>query len=143
MIINSIESSNFKGNLIIMSYNPLVLNYFKSERKDILRAQIGHSLSGLRKVPFFRFPWILNGILGILFDVGYADCILFDNSEWIFWMIAYHRNITGKPVLIYAPKSYIEIEELIGKESISNFNIENAKNVEAWGEDYLKKYKKK
>ena len=143
MIINSIESSNFKGNLIIMSYNPLVLNYFKSERKDILRAQIGHSLSGLRKVPFFRFPWILNGILGILFDVGYADCILFDNSEWIFWMIAYHRNITGKPVLIYAPKSYIEIEAFIGKESISNFIIENAENVEAWGEDYLKKYKKK
>lgn len=139
-IIKSIEKSNFKGNFIVMSYNPLVLNYFKRERKDYLRAQIGHSLSGLRKVPFFRFPWLLNGVLGILFDIGHSDCTLFDDSEWIFFMIAYHRNIKGKPVLIYAPKNYIEIEGFVGKESISNFIIENAENIDSWPEEYIKKY---
>ena len=132
LIIDALENSNFKGNFILMSYNPLVLNYFKKVRKDYLRAQIGHSLSGLRRVPFFRFPWILNGLLGILFDIGHADLTLFDNSEWIFWMIAYHRNIKGKPVLIYAPKNYMEIEGFVGKESISNFIVENAENDKAW-----------
>lgn len=142
LIINEIESSNFKGNFILMSYNPFVLNYFKKVRKDYLRAQIGHSLSGLRRVPFFRFPWILNGLLGILFDTGHADLTLFDNSEWIFWMIAYHRNIKGKPVLIYAPKNYMEIEGFVGKESISNFIIENAENEKEWPKEYLEKFKK-
>lgn len=141
LIINDLENSNFKGNFICMSYNPLVLNFFKEVRPDYLRAQIGHSLSGLRKVPFFRFPWLLNGILGILFDIGNADCCLFDNSNWIFWMIAYHWNIKGKPVLIYAAKSYIEIEGFVGKESIANFIIEDAENNKAWQEEYLGKFK--
>lgn len=141
MIINCLENSNFKGNFILMSYNPLVLNYFKQVRSDFLRAQIGHSLSGLRKVPFFRFPWILNGLLGILFDIGHADITLFDNSEWIFWMITYHKNIKGKPVLIYAPKNYLEIEAFIGKESISNFIIENIVDKDSWPEESLEKFK--
>ena len=142
LIINDLENSKFKGNFILMSYNPFVLNYFKKVKKEYLRAQIGHSLAGLRRVPFFRFPWILNGLLGILFDTGHADLTLFDNSEWIFWMIAYHRNIKGKPVLIYAPKNYIEIEGFVGKESISNFIIENAEDKKAWPEEYLEKFKK-
>lgn len=142
-IIDDIESSNFKGNFIIMSYNPLVLNYFKEVRPEYLRAQIGHSLKGLRKVPFFRFPWLLNGILGILFDKGNADCSLFDNSNWIFWMIAYHKNIKGKPVLIYAPKSIMEIEGFVGKETISNFIIEDAENKVAWPDEYFEKFKVK
>ena len=125
-----------------MSYNPLVLNYFKTIRKDYLRAQIGHSLSGLRKVPFFRFPWILNGVLGILFDIGNSDCSLFDNNDWIFWMIAYHKNVQGKPVLIYAPKNYMEIEGFVGKESIANFIIENAASEESWPSEYFAKIKK-
>ena len=141
-IINNIETSDFKGNFILMSYNPLVLNYFRNVRKEFLRAQIGHSLSGLRKVPFFRFPWLLNGVLGILFDIGHADLTLFDNSEWIFWMISYHKNIKGKPVLVYAPKSFIEVEGFIGKESISNFIIENAENRDSWPEEYINKFKK-
>lgn len=142
MIIYELENSNFHGNFILMSYNPFVLNYFKRTRKDYLRAQIGHSLSGLRKVPFFRFPWILNGLLGILFDIGNADCTLFDNNDWIFWMIALHRNIKGKPVLIYAPKNYLEMEAFVGKESISNFIIENITNQESWQEEYIEKFKK-
>lgn len=140
-IINDLEASKFKGEFICMSYNPFVLNFFKEVRPEYLRAQIGHSLKGLRKVPFFRFPWLLNGILGILFDTGNADCCLFDNSNWIFWMIAYHRNIKGKPVLVYAPKNYLEIEGFVGKESISNFIIEDAENKEAWPEEYIEKFK--
>lgn len=142
LIINDLENSNFRGNFILMSYNPFVLNYFKKVRKDYLRAQIGHSLSGLRRVPFFRFPWILNGALGILFDIGHADATVFDNSEWIFWMIAYHRNIKGKPVFIYAPKNYMEIEGFVGKESISNFIIENAENKESWPIEYIERFKR-
>lgn len=141
LIISDIESSNYKGNFICMSYNPLVLNFFKEIRPKYLRAQIGHSLKGLRKVPFFRFPWVLNGVLGILFDIGSADCCLFDNSNWIFWMIAYHSNIKGKCVLIYAPKSYLEIEGFVGKESISNFIIENAADENAWRKEDIMKFK--
>lgn len=140
-IISDIESSKYEGNFICMSYNPLVLNFFKEVRPEYLRAQIGHSLKGLRKVPFFRFPWLLNGILGVLFDIGSADCCLFDNSNWIFWMIAYHANIKGKPVLIYPPQNYMEIESFIGKESISNFIVENAADKTAWPEEYLEKFR--
>ena len=141
LIILDIKNSGYNGNLIVMSYNPLVLSYFKTVQPDWLRAQIGHSLKGLRKIPPFRFPWILNGVLGILFDMSCADCVVFDNSKWIYYLIAYHKNIRGKPVLIYAPKSYIEQESFIGKDSVANFIIENITNEVAWPKDYIEKFK--
>lgn len=141
MIINDIRKSRYKGNFIVMSYNPLVLSYFKTVEPDWLRAQIGHSLKGLRKVPFFRFPWILNGILGLLFDMSCADCVVFDNSKWIFYLIAYHKNIRGKPVLIYAPKTYMEQEAFIGKDSVANFIVENVADESSWPKEYIQKFK--
>lgn len=137
-----LELSNYSGNFIIMSYNPMVLTYFKTVRPEWLRAQIGHSLKGLRKVPIFRFPAILNGVLGILFDMSCADCVVFDDSKWIYYLIAYHRNIKGKPVLIYAPKTYMEQEAFIGKESVANFIVENIEDKTAWPENYIEKFKK-
>lgn len=141
LIIQEIRSSGYGGNFIVMSYNPMVLSYFKTVEPNWLRAQIGHSLKGLRKVPFFRFPWILNGVLGLLFDMSCADCVVFDNSKWIYYLIAYHKNIRGKPVLIYAPKTYMEQEAFIGKESIANFIIENVLDEQAWPKEYLEKFK--
>ena len=141
LIIQTIKSSEYNRNFIVMSYNPMVLTYFKKVEPDWLRAQIGHSLKGLRKVPFFRFPWILNGIIGLLFDLSCADCVVFDNSKWIYYHIAYHKNIRGKPVLIYAPKTYMEQEAFIGKESIANFIVENISDENAWPKEYLLKFK--
>lgn len=141
LIIQNIQKSGYDGNLIVMSYNPMVLTYFKTVKPEWLRAQIGHSLKGLRKVPFFRFPWILNGIIGLLFDLSCADCVVFDNSKWIYYHIAYHKNIRGKPVLIYAPKTYIEQEAFIGRESIANFIVENVADETSWPKEYLERFK--
>lgn len=141
LIIENIKTSKYDGNFIIMSYNPLVLSYFKAVEPDWLRAQIGHSLKGLRKVPFFRFPWIINGILGVLFDMCSADCVVFDDSKWIYYLISYHKNIRGKPVLIYAPKTHIEQEAFIGKDNVSNFIIENVTDENSWPKDYIERFK--
>ncbi len=141
LIIKNIQKSGYNGNFIVMSYNPMVLTFFKMVRPDWLRAQIGHSLKGLRKVPFFRFPWILNGIMGLLFDMSCADVVVFDNSKWIYYHIAYHKNIRGKPVLIYAPKTYVEQESFIGRESIANFIVENVADEESWPKEYLERFK--
>ena len=142
LIIHDIKKSKYAGNFIVMSYNPMVLWYFKTVEPEWLRAQIGHSLKGLRKVPFFRFPWILNAVLGILFDMSCADCVVFDNSKWIYYLIAYHKNIRGKPVLIYAPKTYMEQEAFIGRESVANFIIENVADEESWPKEYIMNFKK-
>lgn len=141
LIILDIKRSGYNGNFIVMSYNPLVLSYFKTVEPEWLRAQIGHSLKGLRKVPFFRFPWLLNGLLGLLFDMSCADCVVFDNSKWIYYLIAYHKNIRGKPVLIYAPKTFMEQEAFIGRESIANFIVENVADEASWPKDYVDKFK--
>lgn len=143
LIILDIENSGYSGNFIIMSYNPLVLTYFKTVRPDWLRAQIGHSLEGLRRIPIFRFPTLLNSIMGILFDMSCADCVVFDNSKWIYYLIAYHKNIKGKPVLIYAPKTYIEQQAFIGRESVANFIVENIADNSSWPKEYLSKFKVK
>jgi len=141
LILKDVQKSGYTGNFIVMSYNPMVLTYFKTARPDWLRAQIGHSLKGLRKVPFFRFPWILNGVIGLLFDLSCADCVVFDNSKWIYYHIAYHKNIRGKPVLIYAPKTYVEQEAFIGRESIANFIVENVADEKSWPKEYLERFK--
>ena len=141
LIILDFERTKYSGNYIMMSYNPFVLSYFKKVKPEFLRAQIGHSLKGLRKVPIFRFPTILNGILGMLFDMSSSDLIIFDDSKWIFYLIAYHKNVKGKPVLIYAPKSFREQEAFIGKDSIANFIIENATDEASWPKEYIEKFK--
>ena len=142
LIILELDKAKYKGNYIMMSYNPFVLSYFKEVKPDILRAQIGHSLKGLRKVPIFRFPAFLNGILGMLFDMSSSDLIIFDDSKWIFYLIAYHKNIKGKPVIIYAPKTFTEQEGFIGKESIANFIIENVIDENSWPKGYIDKFKR-
>lgn len=143
LIILDIEKSKYSGNFIVMSYNPLVLTYFKEHKPAWLRAQIGHSLEGLRHIPIFRFPTLLNSVLGLLFDMSCADCVVFDNSKWIYYLIAYHKNIKGKPVLIYAPKTYFEQQAFIGKESVANFIVENIADNSSWPKDYLDKFKVK
>lgn len=143
LIILDIEKSKYYGNFIVMSYNPLVLTYFKENRPSWLRAQIGHSLEGLRRIPLFRFPTLLSSVMGLLFDMSCADCVVFDNSKWIYYLIAYHKNIKGKPVLIYAPKTYLEQQAFIGRESVANFIVENVANKSSWPDEYLEKFKVK
>lgn len=141
-LIKQIETSRFNGNFILMSFNPMVLNYFKKTKPEWLRAQVSHSLKGLReKIPFFRFPWIINGILGTLFDLSKADCVVMDNSNWLYYLISFHKNVQGKPVLIYAPKTYMEQEAFIGRESVANFIVENISSEQDWPKDYLEKFK--
>lgn len=141
LIILDIEKIKYSGDFIVMSYNPLVLTYFKENRPMWLRAQIGHSLQGLRRIPIFRFPTLLNSVMGLLFDMSCADCVVFDNSKWIYYLIAYHKNIKGKPVLIYAPKTYIEQQAFIGRESVANFIVENIADCTSWPPEYLEKFK--
>ncbi len=141
LIILDIEKSKYSGKFIVMSYNPLVLTYFKNVRPKWLRAQIGHSLEGLRRIPIFRFPTVLNSVLGLLFDMSCADCVVFDNSKWIYYLIVYHKNIKGKPVLIYAPKTYIEQQAFIGRDSVANFIVENIADTVSWPDEYFKKFK--
>ena len=141
LIIKDLEKSEFTGNFILMSFNPMVLKFFKKERPDWLRAQVSHSLKGLKKIPFFRFPWIINGLLGTLFDLSQADCVVMDNSNWLYYLISFHRNVQGKPVLIYAPKSYKEQEAFVGRDSVANFIVENIESAEDWPRSYIRKFK--
>lgn len=142
LIIQIIKETNYDGNFIIMSFNPYVLSYMKTVEPTWLRAQIGNSMKGLKKIPVFRFPVVINGIMGMLFDKSSADCVVLDNSNWIFYLIAYNRNVKGKPVLIYAPKSYLELEGFVGKESVANFIIENVTDRNAWPAEYIHKFRK-
>lgn len=142
LIIRDIKETGYDGNFIIMSFNPYVLSYMKTVEPNWLRAQIGNSMKGLKKIPIFRFPVIVNGIMGMLFDKSSADCVVLDNSNWIFYLIAYNRNVKGKPVLIYAPKSYMEMESFVGKESVANFIIENVTDRNAWPAEYIHKFRK-
>lgn len=141
-IIQKIEDKKYNGNFILMSFNPFVLNYFKKTRPEWLRAQIGHSLKGLKeKIPFFRFPWVINGLLGMLFDLSEADCVVMDNSNWLYYLISFHKNVQGKPVLIYAPKSYMEQEAFVGRDSVANFIVENISSEQDWPKEHLEKFK--
>lgn len=142
LIIKDIKDTKYDGNFIIMSFNPYVLSYMKTVEPDWLRAQIGNSMKGLKKIPIFRFPVIINGIMGMLFDKSSSDCVVLDNSNWIFYLIAYHKNVKGKPVLIYAPKSYLEMEGFVGKESVANFIIENVTDRKSWPAEYIHKFRK-
>ena len=142
LIILELQKMGYTGNYIVMSYNPFVLSYFKENSPTTLRAQIGHSLKGLRRIPIFRFPTLINIFLGMLFDMSCADVIVFDDSNWIYYIIAYHKNIKGKPVLIYAPKSYVDKEAFIGKESVANFIVENIEDEASWPKEYILKFKK-
>lgn len=140
-IVEVIEKNEFKGNFAVQSFNPLVLMWFEKNRPDYIRGQVGHSLSGLAKyVPFFRFPWAVNVLL---FNKSNADYAVYDNSNFIYILIKYNKDIKGRCVLVYAPKSYREIENFIGKEGISNFIVENVADTVAWPEEYLNNFKVK
>ncbi len=134
-----ISECGYKGKFAVQSFNPLVLMWFEKFKPEYIRGQVGHSLSGLTKyVPFFRFPWAVNVVL---FEKSSADYAVYDNSNFIYLFIKYNKDIRGRSVLIYAPKSYNEIETFIGKEGISNFIVENVADETAWPKWWLQKFK--
>ena len=134
-----ISECDYKGKFAVQSFNPLVLMWFEKFKPEYIRGQVGHSLSGLTKyVPFFRFPWAVNVVL---FEKSSADYAVYDNSNFIYLFIKYNKDIRGRSVLIYAPKSYNEIETFIGKEGILNFIVENVADETAWPKWWLQKFK--
>ena len=64
-----------------------------------------------------------------------------DDSNWLYCLISFHRNVQGKPVLVYAPKSYVEQESFVGRDSVANFIVENVESEEAWPRAYINKFK--
>lgn len=139
--IRIIEEKKYTGNFAVQAWNPLVLMYFEKVRPDFVRGQVGHSLSGLIKyVPINQLPWIVNVLL---FNKSHADYCVYDASNFIYILIKYNRNIKGRPVFIYAPKTELEIESFIGKEQIAGFIVENVIDNRAWSKSYIRKFKKR
>ncbi len=137
--IRIIEETNFNMNFSVQSWNPLVLMYFEKNRPEYIRGQVGHSLSGLIKyVPLNGIPWVVNVLL---FNLSHADYCVYDASPFIYVLIKYNK-LKGRPVLIYAPKSEIEIEGFIGKEQIEGFFVENVLDSKSWSKRYIRQFKK-
>ena len=139
--IRIIDETNFKGNFSVQAWNPLVLMYFEKERPEYIRGQVGHSLNGLIKyVPINGLPWIVNVLL---FNKSHADFCAYDASNFIYVLIKYNKDIKGRPVFIYAPKSEKETKSFIGKEQIAGFIIENPLDHKAWSKKYIRKFQKR
>ena len=137
--IKIIEETGYDGNFSVQSWNPLVLMYFEKIKPEYLRGQVGHSLSGLIKyVPLNGLPWVVNVLL---FNLSHADYCVYDASSFIYVLIKYNK-LKGRPVLIYAPKSEMEIESFIGKQQIEGFIIENALDPKSWSKSYIRKFKR-
>lgn len=139
--IRLIDETCYRGNFSVQAWNPLVLMYFEKVRPEYIRGQVGHSLSGLIKyVPLNGLPWVVNVLL---FNRSHADFCAYDASNYIYVLIKYNKDIKGRPVFIYAPKSEQEIKSFIGREQIAGFIIENPLNPKAWSKRYIRKFKKK
>ena len=139
--IRIIEQKEYMGNFAVQAWNPIVLMFFEKVRPNYIRGQVGHSLSGLVKyVPINKLPWIVNVLL---FNKSHADYCVYDASNFIYVLIKYNKNIKGRPVFIYAPKSEMELETFIGKEQIAGFIVENVLDSHSWSKSYIRKFKKR
>lgn len=139
--IRIIEAKEYTGNFSVQAWNPFVLMYFEKIRPEYIRGQVGHSLCGLVKyVPLTGVPWIVNVLL---FNHTHADYCVYDASDFIYVLIKYNKDIKGRPVFIYAPKTERQMQSFIGKEQISGFIVENVLDQKSWSKSYVKKFKKK
>lgn len=139
--IRIIEEKGYIGKFAVQAWNPLVLMYFERVRPQYIRGQVGHSLSGLVKyVPIDQLPWIVNALL---FDKSNPDYCVYDASNFIYILIKYNKNIKGRPVFIYAPKTQMELESFIGKDQIAGFIVENVLDHHSWSKSYIRQFKKR
>lgn len=130
------ELETYSGEYVIQSFNPRVVDWFKSNYPHVQRGQVGHSLRGLRnKVP----NPILVAINFLLFYSGKPDYIMYDIDPYVHVLPTFN-NIVGLPVLGYAPTS---VEETLDyQDFFANFVYEDLENKEHWGDYFLKRFEK-
>lgn len=124
---------NYNGKYVIQSFNPMVLRWMYKNYPEIYRGQIGHSLNGLKK-------YIRNVLLTItnfvLFYFSKPDYILYDIDPKVRILTEFNNKVAGLPLILYAPKSYKELEPYL--DVTDTFVIENISDLNAWN-DYIKK----
>ena len=142
-----IEDSHFAGNFAVQSFNPCAISYFKKNHPSYIRGQVGHSLRGIFKNLDMINVWLVNVFF---FDASLADYCVYDDSNYIWLLLKYNKDLKGRPALIYAPKSEKEVRAYIGRQCISNYIVENVGrhkkrsivlNEKSWSKDFIEQYK--
>lgn len=138
-IYQIILDSHYTGNIAVQSFNPLAVMWFEKNAPEYVRGQIGHSLSGLRRIPFHKFLW--NVVNFILFNKSHADYCVYDNSNYIYIFYKYNRDMKGRPVLLYDIQAETEIKtSFMSVDRFANLIIENAADESAWSKEYVEKF---
>ena len=94
MLVKELE--NYKGEYCIQSYNPLVLRWFLKKYPNIIRGQIGNSLSSLK-----RSRNIVLAIVNfLLFYSNKADYIVYNLDKYV-GILSRFNSVLGLPVIGY------------------------------------------
>lgn len=118
---------DYKGEYTVQSFNPFVVRWFYRNYPNLIRGQVGHSLSGLRK----KVPnYIINAITNFLFFyTGKPDYIVYDLDKNVHSLSKFNQ-IVGLPVIGYAPSNIYEVIPYIN--SFDNFICEDMLRKESW-----------
>ena len=133
-------------NFYVQAANPFVLNWYHQNISTVKRGMVGNSVPSIRtivlrlrnskKTNVFT-DLIRQAIAFIWFDLAESDYCVYDYSNYIYVFMKYCKGFRGKPVLIYAPKSLYEIENMIGNELVDAYIMENISDNIAWPNEYM------
>lgn len=132
----------------VQAANPFVLNWYNQNIPSVKRGMVGNSIPSIKstilklrntkKVRVFT-DMIRQAIAFLWFDLAESDYCVYDYSNYIYVFMKYCKGFRGKPVLIYAPKSLEEVENMIGNELVDAYIMEDISNTSSWPEEYMKK----
>ena len=135
-------------NFYVQAANPFVLNWYHRNISMVKRGMVGNSVPSIRtivlrlrnskKARVFA-DLVRQAIAFIWFDLAESDYCVYDYSNYIYVFMKYCKGFRGKTVLIYAPKSLEEIENMIGNELVDAYIMENISDSNAWPSEYMKK----
>lgn len=97
---------DYKGEFAIQCWNPLVVRWFQKKYPEIIRGQVGNSLSSLKKTR----STILLIVNFLLFYKGDPDYIVYDLDKYVM-LLSRFNNILGIPVIGYTAFSKEDIDK--------------------------------
>lgn len=125
--------SGYSGDFCIWSFNFLLLRYFSKKHPNIIRGQVGNSVSSLkgrlRKT-------VANIITFLFFYTGSPDVLIYDLDKFVYLFSKFQKTI-GYPTAGYSAKCYSELKPYCGHFPI--FICEDVLNRKAWG-SFFDKY---
>lgn len=98
--------ANYKGEFVVQCWNPLVVRWFFKNYPEIIRGQVGNSLSSLNKTRNLALL-IVNFLL---FYKGNPDYIVYDLDKYVM-LLSKFNNILGIPVIGYTAYTKEDIQK--------------------------------